>query len=60
MLGKIIGTSLAGITQFVIWIILGGILMTVVSIVFRYRHGTNANTTARNNATSHGKSGIAI
>lgn len=34
MLGKIIGTSLAGITQFVIWIILGGILMTLVSILF--------------------------
>jgi ABC-2 type transport system permease protein len=33
MLGKIIGTSLAGITQFVIWIILGGILMTIVSMV---------------------------
>ncbi|WP_242203628.1 ABC transporter permease [Aestuariivivens insulae] len=34
MLGKIIGTSLAGITQFVIWIILGGVLMTVVSLIF--------------------------
>ena len=34
MLGKIIGTSLAGITQFVIWIILGGVLMTVLSLVF--------------------------
>jgi len=34
MLGKIIGTSLAGITQFVIWIILGGILMTLVSFIF--------------------------
>lgn len=34
MLGKIIGTSLAGITQFVIWIILGGIIMTVLSLVF--------------------------
>ena len=33
MLGKIIGTSLAGITQFVIWIILGGILMTIVSAI---------------------------
>ncbi|WP_223552097.1 ABC transporter permease [Aestuariivivens sp. NBU2969] len=33
MLGKIIGTSLAGITQFVIWVILGGVLMTVVSLV---------------------------
>ncbi len=34
MLGKIIGTSLAGITQFVIWVILGSILMVVVSAIF--------------------------
>jgi len=34
MLGKIIGTSLAGVTQFVIWIILGGFLMTLVSVIF--------------------------
>ena len=34
MLGKIIGTSLAGITQFIIWIILGGVLMMVVSAIF--------------------------
>jgi len=34
MLGKIIGTSLAGITQFVIWIILGGILMSIISAIF--------------------------
>jgi ABC-2 type transport system permease protein len=34
MLGKIIGTSLAGITQFIIWIILGGVLMTIVSLIF--------------------------
>lgn len=34
MLGKIIGTSLAGITQFVIWIILGSVLITIVSAVF--------------------------
>ena len=33
MLGKIIGTSLAGITQFIIWIILGGVLMTTVSAI---------------------------
>ena len=33
MLGKIIGTSLAGITQFAIWLILGGVLMTIVSAV---------------------------
>ena len=34
MMGKIIGTSLAGITQFVIWIVLGSILMTLVSLIF--------------------------
>jgi ABC-2 type transport system permease protein len=34
MMGKIIGTSLAGITQFVVWIILGTILMAIVSLVF--------------------------
>ncbi len=34
MLGKIIGTSLAGITQFAIWLVLGSILMTLVSLVF--------------------------
>lgn len=34
MLGKIIGTSLAGITQFVVWLILGGALMTVASFIF--------------------------
>ena len=34
MLGKIIGTSLAGITQFVIWLLIGGFLLTVVSLVF--------------------------
>ena len=34
MMGKIIGTSLAGITQFVVWIILGTILLAIVSLVF--------------------------
>ena len=34
LMGKIIGTSLAGITQFVIWVILGGILMVVFSAIF--------------------------
>lgn len=34
MMGKIIGTSLAGITQFVIWVILGGVLMIIVSTIF--------------------------
>ncbi|GGD06591.1 ABC transporter permease [Hyunsoonleella pacifica] len=34
MLGKIIGTSLAGLTQFAIWLILGSILLFVVSAIF--------------------------
>ena len=34
MMGKIIGTSLAGITQFLIWIILGGVAMLVLSSIF--------------------------
>jgi len=34
MMGKIIGTSLAGITQFVVWIILGSVLMVIVSAIF--------------------------
>lgn len=34
MLGKIIGTSLAGITQFVIWLVLGGVLLVVVTAIF--------------------------
>ncbi len=34
LMGKIIGTSLAGITQFAIWIILGSVLMLIVSAIF--------------------------
>lgn len=34
MLGKIIGTSLAGVTQFVIWLIVGGVLMVMASMMF--------------------------
>lgn len=41
MLGKIIGTSLAGITQFVIWIFIGGILMTIMSVVFGIETSSN-------------------
>lgn len=33
MLGKILGTSFAGITQFFIWVILGGILLTILSTI---------------------------
>lgn len=31
MLGKILGTSLAGITQFLIWMIFGGLIMTLLT-----------------------------
>ncbi len=34
MLGKIIGTSLAGITQFTIWVVLGSVLMLVMTTIF--------------------------
>jgi len=34
MLGKIIGTSLAGITQFIIWLFIGGALLFTVSVIF--------------------------
>jgi ABC-2 type transport system permease protein len=34
MMGKIIGTSLAGITQFGIWVILGSVLVLVLSAIF--------------------------
>lgn len=33
LMGKIIGTSLAGITQFVIWVILGSVLLFIVSAI---------------------------
>jgi ABC-2 type transport system permease protein len=33
MMGKIIGTSLAGITQFAIWVILGSVMMVIVSAI---------------------------
>lgn len=34
MMGKIIGTSLAGITQFLMWVLVGFVLVSVVSVVF--------------------------
>lgn len=39
MLGKIIGTSLAGITQFLIWVVLGGALMLVFTAIFGLEMG---------------------
>ena len=34
LLGKIFGTSLAGISQFLVWVIIGGLLLTIMSAVF--------------------------
>lgn len=34
MMGKIIGTSLAGVTQFLIWVVLGGIFMFIATTIF--------------------------
>ena len=33
MLGKIIGTSLAGISQFAIWVILGSLMLTAITVI---------------------------
>lgn len=40
MMGKIIGTTLAGILQFVIWAIVGGVLLVIANLVF----GLNTST----------------
>lgn len=34
MMGKIIGTSLAGVTQFLIWVVLGGVFLVIATSVF--------------------------
>ncbi len=34
MMGKILGTSFAGILQFLIWVLLGGILLTIATSLF--------------------------
>lgn len=44
MMGKIIGTSMAGILQFLIWAILGTILLLVVGGIFGIKMGTGAVT----------------
>lgn len=42
MMGKIIGTSLAGVLQFFIWAILGLALMTIASVFFNVNAGPTA------------------
>ncbi|WP_298328319.1 ABC transporter permease [uncultured Dokdonia sp.] len=34
MMGKILGTTLAGVTQFLIWVIVGGVLLIVLGVIF--------------------------
>ncbi len=43
MMGKIIGTSLAGILQFLIWALLGLTAMFIVSNLFRSTNGSKSN-----------------
>lgn len=43
MMGKIMGTSLAGILQFAIWAILGGVLMFGVSAMFGVKPGATSS-----------------
>lgn len=42
MMGKIIGTSLAGILQFLIWAVLGGVLFIVMGSVFGLEMGASS------------------
>ena len=43
MLGKIIGNSLAGILQFLIWAFLGGLLFFILSVVFNVQLGASSS-----------------
>lgn len=44
MMGKILGTTLAGITQFTIWVILGVIFLTVLQLVLGINPTTSQET----------------
>ena len=48
MMGKILGTTMAGITQFLIWLIFGGLLLVVASLVL------NVDLTAASRGTVTG------
>jgi len=45
MLGKILGTTMAGITQFSIWVLLGGILLIVLQLVLGIDPNVTENMT---------------
>ncbi|PKW29746.1 ABC transporter permease [Flavobacterium lindanitolerans] len=53
MLGKIIGTSLAGVLQFVIWALLGGILLFVVSVFLGINIGASSSMSPEMMATAN-------
>jgi ABC-2 type transport system permease protein len=54
MMGKIIGTSLAGILQFVIWAVLGGVLFTVVGSLLNVEMGGGAGMAQEQMAQASG------
>jgi ABC-2 type transport system permease protein len=53
MIGKITGNALAGLLQFTIWAIIGGVLIFVLSVVFSVPMGTTANMDIPNVASQN-------
>lgn len=53
MMGKIIGTSLAGVLQFVIWALLGGILLFIASVFFGVNVGPSSGVSSEMMATAN-------
>lgn len=53
MMGKIIGTSLAGILQFLIWAVLGLLAMLLLSNFLGIQMGAGVNADAMNTAQNH-------
>lgn len=60
MMGKIIGTSLAGILQFIIWSILGVSLFLVLTMLFDVKVGAAANTPEVQQATQAAMSDLQL
>ena len=57
MMGKIIGTSLAGILQFLIWAILGLTAMFILSSVFGVQMGSNSDAQTQAMQTAQNEMG---
>lgn len=60
MMGKIIGTSLAGVLQFVIWSVLGISLYLVVTLAFGVKVGAAANSPEMAQASQEAMSGAQL